>query len=78
MSRLMNLPRRFPYNPQWRIILFGLAFGGAMLAFGKAFCILFAPGIAFVISKTTTLRTIKTLLKPLYESAVLRSMPIRL
>jgi len=44
----MELPRRFPYNPQWRIILFGLAFGGAILILGRIYWIFLLFGILFV------------------------------
>lgn len=29
--QLMDLPRRYAYNPQWRIILFGFAFGAGLI-----------------------------------------------
>jgi len=48
----MDLPRRFPYNPQWRIILFGLAFGGAAAVCGKIlnnWIMTLVFGIPFVI-----------------------------
>ncbi|HEX3890316.1 MAG TPA: hypothetical protein VHX90_05640 [Verrucomicrobiae bacterium] len=45
----MDLPRQFPYNPQWRIILFGFAFGGALLLFGKIHWMLFVLGIPFTV-----------------------------
>jgi hypothetical protein len=48
----MDLPQRFPYNLQWRIILFGLAFGSAMLICGKIlnyWIIAWVFGIPFVI-----------------------------
>lgn len=40
----MVLPRRFPYNPQWQIILFGIAFG-AVLVVARLHWILSAVGI---------------------------------
>jgi hypothetical protein len=45
----MDLPRQFPYSPQWRIILFGLAFGGAMLACGRIHWIFLVLGIVSAI-----------------------------
>lgn len=45
----MDLPCQFPYNPQWRIILFGFVFGGAFLFFGKIHWIFFAFGIPFTV-----------------------------
>ena len=48
-SHFMDLPRQFPYNPQWRTILFGIIFGGAMLVCGKINWIFLLFGILFVI-----------------------------
>jgi len=47
-SHFMDLPRQFPYNPQWRIILFGLAFGGAFLLLGIIHWVFLAFGVLFV------------------------------
>lgn len=44
----MDLPRRFPYNPQWRIVLFGFAFGGTMFVFVKVHWMFLALGTVFV------------------------------
>jgi hypothetical protein len=43
----MDLSRQFPYNPHWRIILFGLVFGSALLACGRIHWLFFAAGIPF-------------------------------
>ena len=53
----MDLPRRFAYNPQWRIILFGFAFGGAFLFLGKIHWMFFVFGIPItVFASMLTLR----------------------
>lgn len=48
----MDLPHQFPYNPQWRIILFGFAFGGVAAVWGEIshiWLITWVFGISFVI-----------------------------
>jgi hypothetical protein len=45
----MDLPRQFPYNPQWRIGLFGFAFGGMFLLLGKINWMFFVLGIPITV-----------------------------
>ncbi|MEI6195696.1 MAG: hypothetical protein WCS42_15355 [Verrucomicrobiota bacterium] len=44
----MDLPRRYAYNPQWRIILFGFVFGGGLIVVRIHWVVLTA-GMLFVV-----------------------------